>query len=161
MKGVAFMQTKIKTKSIVSAAGFTLAIAALATLFTDTASEWYRSLTLPSFQPPAAVFTIVWPMLYLLFAASFSWYVSSEPVSKNAVLLFLLNGVLNPLWTYVFFYRHHITAAVFLLIAMLYCSITLYKKVYEKNRNAAYMLIPYILWLTFALYLNYETAFLN
>ena len=155
------MQTKIKTRNIVLAVAFTLTAAAMAAIFTDTASEWYRSLTLPSFQPPAAVFMIVWPVLYLLFAASFAWYVSSDPVNKDTVLLYLLNGVLNPLWTYVFFNRHNITAAVFLLIAMLYLSIRLYKKVYEKNKTAAYLLVPYILWLAFALYLNYETAFLN
>ena len=155
------MTRKMKIRNIALSIGFTVAIAALATLFTDTSSEWYRSLELPAFQPPPLVFTIAWTLLYGLLAASMSLYTITGGYSKTAVLLYFLNGVASPLWTYIFFRCHNLMGAFFLLGAILALSILLYKSVYEKNRTAAYLLLPYVLWLSFALYLSYETAFLN
>jgi len=155
------MENKIKIRNILISVLFTITIAALAAIFTEVQSDWYKNLELPAFQPPGIVFSVVWAALYILFAVSTALYTSNNGYKKSVALLYILNGILNPLWTYVFFNRHNIFGALFLLIVMLYAAISLYKKVYEKNSTAAYLLLPYILWLAFALYLNYETAFLN
>jgi tryptophan-rich sensory protein len=155
------MSKKQKTIAVVLAVFITMAAAALASYFTDTSSDWYRSLVLPAFQPPPVVFSIVWPVLYGLFALSFALYAITPNRSDHVLLLYIFNLALNPLWTYVFFTAHHPVGAVFLLAGMILSALYLYKKVYEKNTTAAYLLLPYIVWLSFAFYLNYETAFLN
>lgn len=140
---------------------FTLACAAFAAYFADTSGEWYASLNLPAFMPPTLVFTIVWGVLYALLAASLTFYTTGEKVSRTDILLYAVNGLSGPLWTHVFFRQHNLLGSLLLLIGMFILAISLYKRTVEKNNTAARLLLPYIVWLAFALYLNYETAFLN
>lgn len=140
---------------------FMAAVAALGTAFTDTSSNWYQSLIIPALQPPGIVFTIVWTILYILIASSLS-IVSINPKSaKKTLLLFASNGVLNVLWTYTFFYLQKPASAVFVMILIVITAAFLFAETYRVDKTAAYLLIPYLIWLCFAMYLNYEIAFLN
>ena len=140
---------------------FTAAVAALGSAFTDTSSEWYQSLVKPSLQPPAIVFPIVWTLLYIALAVSLSFSAVNPDTGKSTYLLYLINGVLNVLWTYVFFQKQNPGGAIIVLILIIITAVLLLGFVYPSNKTAGILIIPYILWLAFALYLNFETAFLN
>ncbi len=155
------MRIQSKALRVILAVLFVAAVAALGTLFTDTSSEWYQNLIKPAFQPPGIVFSIVWTVLYGLIAASLSLSVLNPDTPVKTLWLHAGNGVLNVLWSYTFFTLHNPGGALFVLLLTIIVAIALYTSVRKTNAVAAYLLIPYMVWLAFALYLNYEIAFLN
>lgn len=174
-----------KTLRIVLALLFVAIVATLGRAFTDTASKWYQELNLPALQPPPIVFSAVWAALYLMFAASLSIVLiksgdtpkvpapaPSDTVKKSLIplwnnknkstlLLYLASGVLNVLWSYTFFRLEHPAGALFVLIITVITASLLIADAFRISKTAAYLLVPYLIWLCFALYLNYEVAFLN
>lgn len=140
---------------------FFAAVAVLGTLFVDTSSEWYQSLIKPALQPPPLVFSIVWTMLYALMAAALALASIQPDVKKKTLGLFAVTGILNVLWTYTFFEMHNPGGAFFILIITIITAVALYSDVYVFEKSASYLIIPYLIWLCFALYLNYELAFFN
>ena len=155
------MRIKSKALRVILAVLFVAAVAALGTLFTDTSDSWYQNLIKPALQPPGIVFSIVWTVLYGLIAASLSLSVLNPDTPVKTLWLHAANGVLNVLWSYTFFSLHNPGGALFVLLLTIVIAITLYVSVRKTNATAAYLLIPYLVWLAFALYLNYEIAFLN
>ena len=155
------MRIKSKALRIILAVLFVVAVAALGSVFTDTSSEWYQNLVKPALQPPGMVFAIVWTVLYGLIATSLSLSVLNPDTQAKTLWLHAANGVLNVLWTYTFFQLHNPGGALFVLLLTIIIAIALYVNVRKTNAAAAYLLIPYLVWLAFALYLNYEIAFLN
>lgn len=155
------MRKQEKILRIACSVLFFAAVAAMGAAFTDTSSEWYQSLIKPALQPPPIVFSIVWSVLYLMLAASLSLVSLMPDAQKKTLALFVLTGVLNVLWTYTFFTLQNPSGAVFVLIITIIAAIALFLDVYRHNKIASYLLIPYMVWLCFALYLNYELAFFN
>lgn len=155
------MKKQDKIIRIIFSVLFVAAVAALGSAFTDTSTEWYQNLTKPSLQPPSIVFPIVWTILYALLAVSLSLTATDETTDNSIYLLHLINGVLNVLWSYVFFQKQNPGSAIIVLILLIITAALLTAKVYRKNKTAGILLIPYVVWLMFALYLNYEIAFLN
>ncbi len=150
-----------KILRIVFSVLFIAAVAALGIVFTDTSSEWYLNLKKPALQPPDEVFPIVWSALYILIAVSLSLVSINPKTSKKTLLLYAANGLLNVLWSYLFFYKNNAGGALIVLVCIIITAAMLFAQVYPADRVAAYLLIPYIIWLFFALCLNYEIAFLN
>ncbi|MEM4259305.1 MAG: TspO/MBR family protein [Candidatus Pacearchaeota archaeon] len=129
----------------------------LGSRFTDV-GDWYESVK-PSITPPNFVFPIVWTTLFILISiALYLTYVNSK--EKNAVAIaFSLNLVLNSLWSYLFFGMQNPVAAFYELI-FLWLSILLIIFVsWRANKLASYLLIPYLIWVSFAGVLNYLVAF--
>ena len=155
------MRKQEKILRIACSVLFFAAVAAMGAAFTDTSSEWYQSLIKPALQPPPIVFSIVWSVLYLMLAASLSLVSLMPDAQKKTLALYVLTGVLNVLWTYTFFTLQNPGGAVFVLIITIIAAIALFLDVYRHNKIASYLLIPYMVWLCFALYLNYELAFFN
>lgn len=155
------MRIKSKALRVILAVLFVAAVAALGSVFTDTSSEWYQNLIKPALQPPGIVFGIVWTVLYGLIAASLSLSVLNPATPDKTLWLHAANGVLNVLWSYTFFQLHNPGGALFVLLLTIVIAIALYASVRKTSATAAYLLIPYLVWLAFALYLNYEIAFLN
>lgn len=155
------MRKQEKILRIACSVLFFAAVAAMGAAFTDTSSEWYQSLIKSALQPPPIVFSIVWSVLYLMLAASLSLVSLMPDAQKKTLALYVLTGVLNVLWTYTFFTLQNPGGAVFVLIITIIAAIALFSDVYRHNKIASYLLIPYMVWLCFALYLNYELAFFN
>ena len=124
---------------------------------------WYQTLTKPPFTPPASYFPIAWGILYTLMTIAF-FVVLSKPHSQDkyiAVNLFLFQLVLNFTWSYVFFEMQSIMLGlidVALLLILLTLTIYYFLKV---SKLAGILLIPYLLQVIFALYLNAGFAILN
>lgn len=137
----------------------------IGSLFTFSAIPgWYATLVKPSFNPPSFVFGPVWTILYALMgtAAFLVWSKGwQRPEVKKALAVFGLQLILNALWSIVFFGMHSITGGlieiVFLWAAIVWTIILFYKI----SRPAAYLLVPYLAWVTFASYLTYTLYRLN
>ena len=125
---------------------------------------WYESLVNPPLNPPVWVFGPVWTTLFALMgiAAFLIWKKGLDRRDvKIALGIFLSQLVLNTLWSIIFFGLHSPGGAlieiVFLWFAILVTIITFAKI----SKPAAWLLMPYILWVSFALYLNYTILVLN
>ena len=126
-------------------------------------SLWYYSLNKSPLTPPAAVFPIAWTILYIMIALSLFFYIKDGLRQEKIIplVIFITQIILNLLWTPVFFESHNIKLAFFIIIALIilvFINIILF---YKKSKTAAFLLIPYFLWLIFAAYLNYEIIKLN
>ncbi len=155
------MRKQDKIIRIVCAVLFFAAVAALGALFTDTSSAWYQSLIKPMLQPPPIVFSAVWTVLYALLAASLALVSIQPDVQKKTLGLYAASGILNMLWTYTFFEMQNPGGAIFVLVITIVIAVMLFTDVHSFQKIASYLLIPYMVWLCFALYLNYELAFFN
>lgn len=137
----------------------------LATPFTINAiPSWYSTLNKPPFSPPNFVFGPVWTILYMLMGLSafLVWQkgMKKEKV-KNALKLFALQLFLNFIWSILFFgLRSPLLGLIDILILWGLILITMIK-FHRVSRPAAYLLIPYILWVSFATILNFSILLLN
>jgi len=124
---------------------------------------WYRTLERPSFAPPDWVFGPVWTVLYAMMAVA-AWRVWQAPGSRArtmGILLFLVQLALNFAWTFLFF-RQHWMGIAFAEIVALWVAIILTIFTFRTiSAAAAWMLIPYLLWVTFASALNLQFWRLN
>ena len=125
---------------------------------------WYVTLNKPSFNPPNWVFAPVWTLLYLVMgiAAGLVWNQGPEDRNvKKALLLFLIQLLLNAIWSVLFFGMQNPTLAlgeIFLLFISIYLCI---KEFSQISKPAAWLMIPYLLWVAFATVLNLSIVLLN
>jgi len=137
----------------------------IGSIFTSPAIPgWYASLNKPSFNPPGWVFGPVWIILYTMMglAAWLVWQKWGESgLAKTAVILFFIHLVFNTLWSFLFFGLQNPLLAfieIIILWAMILALIILY---YQLDKRAAYLMIPYLLWVSFAALLNFSIWRLN
>lgn len=142
-----------------------LLLGTLSGLAGGTAAEdpWFIALDKPSFVPPPAVFSIVWPVLYTLmgFAIATVCAAWGSRFRLPAIAAFFVQMLLNLVWTPLFFGAHEITLALVVIVLLdvaLVLTIVLFWKV---RRTAALLLLPALAWLLFGTVLNYEFMRLN
>ncbi len=127
------------------------------------AASFYRQLVRPEWAPPASVFGPVWTGLYLLMgiAAWLIWRIGGFSAARFALTLFLVQLVANALWSWLFF-AWHLGGPAFAEIVLLWVLIiaTLIS-FWRLHLLAGALLIPYLLWVSFALALNYSVWQLN
>jgi len=125
---------------------------------------WYATLNKPSFNPPNWLFGPVWTILYLMMAvAAYLIWQKGLKNSKVKVALgiFLVQLVLNSAWSIVFFGWHSLWGGFAVIIALWLAILTTIIKFWPLNPVAGWLLIPYILWVSFASLLNLTVALLN
>lgn len=141
-----------------------LAVGSIAGIFTAQAiPEWYASLNHPSFNPPNGIFGPVWTSLYLLMGISFFLIWKQNPSAKRnaAIVIFFVQLLLNFCWTFLFFYFKEIGLALIEIIILWITILLMIISFYKVKPVAAYMNIPYILWVSFASVLNAAYYLLN
>lgn len=124
---------------------------------------WYAGLSKPAWTPPNAVFGPVWMVLYALMAVAawLVWKTSPSACRRRGLLLFCVQLGLNLLWVWIFFGRHQLLTALADL-APLWIGILLTMQTFRKMSSiAAWLLVPYLVWVTFALYIHWEIWRLN
>lgn len=124
---------------------------------------WYYSLEKPSFQPPDDLFTPVWIILYSIILMAFLLF-AYTPIKTNAFLgysLFLTQMVLNLLWTPVFFGLHKLRLAYFICFTLALIVFFTTVVFFQNSLLAGILMVPYLLWLSFACVLNYFIWQLN
>lgn len=139
---------------------------ALGNAFTMNAIDtWHLTLNKPVFNPPNWVFGPVWTLLYLLMGISLYLVLQTKPKKNNykktGIILFGLQLILNSLWSIIFFGAKDPGLALFTLILLLTLIATTYYYFRKINKRAANLLIPYLLWVTFAGVLNASIVILN
>lgn len=150
-------------KKLIIALALPLAVGGLATVLSGGMGD-YQDLARPPLSPPGWVFPVVWTVLYLLMGySSYRIYISGKPEAqiKSALRLYLAQLGLNFLWPIVFFGLSWYLPAFFLLLALwvvLFLTVRAFTKLDER---AGDLLIPYLLWVTFAGYLNLGVALAN
>jgi tryptophan-rich sensory protein len=141
-----------------------LGLGSIAGIYTAEAIPgWYASLNRPSFNPPDWVFGPVWTALYLLMGISLFliWKQKTTKVRNLSIFVFFIQQILNVGWSFIFFYFNRIDLALFEII-LLWISIVIMMVLFFKIKPlAAYLNIPYLLWVTFAAILNAAYFFLN
>jgi tryptophan-rich sensory protein len=137
---------------------------AFGSIFTfSSIPTWYTTLKKPSFSPPNWLFGPVWLTLYTLMGISlyFVWNKDLNKNVKNSVTIFGIQLFLNALWSFLFFgLKSPIYGLVGIVALWISIIITIFK-FYKISKNAAYLLLPYIAWVTFAMCLNYFVWILN
>lgn len=136
----------------------------LSTPFTLAAiPNWYATLVKPPFSPPNWIFGPVWTLLYFLMGVSFFliWQQGWKKKTKVAGYYFGAQLVLNFFWSIAFFSLRSPTLGLINIIALLTLIILTMKHFYPLSRTAFYLLVPYLLWVTFATILNGAIVILN
>lgn len=155
----------INLKRLIIAVVIPLAVGGLSALISGNISGKYSDFVQPPLSPPAIVFPIVWTVLYALMGiASYLVYEESsvKHQKKNDALLFYgIQLFVNFLWSIIFFRFDAYWLAFALIIALVVLVVITMIKFREINKTAFYLLIPYIIWLLFATYLNFGVAVLN
>ena len=130
----------------------------------DSVNTWYADLSRPSFTPPDWAFGVVWPILYVMMGISafMIWNkgLSSRQV-KVALGLFILQLVLNGLWTPIFFGLHMIALALVEIVLLWVAILMTILSFWRISKSATFLLLPYIVWVSFAVVLNAALWFLN
>ena len=142
----------------------TLGTGAIAGIFTASAvPEWYAALNRPSFSPPNWLFGPVWTILYILLGISLFliWNLDASKARNMAILFFIIQLALNFCWSFIFFYSKMIGFALVEIVVLWIMIIIMLILFYRIKPMAAYINIPYILWVTFASILNAAYYFLN
>ncbi len=151
-------------KLIISVA-IPLIVGGVSGFFTATGVEsWYQTINKPSWNPPNWVFAPVWTTLYIMMGVALFlvWKSdSSEILKRTAITLFTIQLFLNFLWSFIFFGQQEIGWALVEIIAMwLFILLTIFAFA-NVSKLAAWLLVPYISWVSFATILNYTIWKLN
>ena len=129
-------------------------IGSLANIFINS-DTWYVDLVKSPLNPPSFVFGIVWPILYALMA--FVAFKSAERIWK----LFIPQLILNAAWSWIFFYMHAPLLALINISILILLNQKILVILINESRVLFWLYLPYVLWLTFAAFLNASIVFLN
>ena len=153
------------TKKIFICSGVCLLVGFLAGFATSSGIDsWYTTLSKPSFNPPNWIFAPVWTALYIMMGISIAlvWQAATEGKDiGGSIRIFCAHLVLNGLWSIVFFgimvpiYALAIIVILWLMISYMVI------RFHRINPYASYLLIPYLMWVSFATALNYYIVVLN
>lgn len=159
-KGVIFLKDKLKAYII--SIVIPLVIGGISAMLTFNNMNIYGEIEKPFLSPPAILFPIVWTILYILMGISSAIIKLSDNENKaDALIIYRFSLLINFFWSIIFFnMRAYNFAFVWLIALWLFVFYTIIK--YSKiNKTAAYLQIPYLLWITFAGYLNLMISILN
>ena len=154
----------VKWKKLLLCLAIPLAVGGLAALLTLGSMEAYRNLLQPPFSPPGWVFPVAWSILYILMGwGSYRVWVAEAPAEKKrpALLVYAAQLFFNFFWSLLFFRWELRLTAFFWLLALwflVYGTICLF---YRVEDPAGDLLLPYLLWTTYAAYLNMGVFLLN
>lgn len=152
--------TMVATGSIVVC----LAVGAIGSLATASAiTGWYATLTKPWFNPPNWLFGPVWTVLYILMGVSLARLLLARFSRQRLEALITFGGqlIFNLLWSPLFFGVHAIAAALVVIVLMWIGIVATIGYAWRVDRLAALLLMPYILWVSFASILNAALWWLN
>ena len=127
---------------------------------------WYSTLNNSALTPAGWVFSVVWIVLYFLIGLALFFVMQQRHFDgkyekKDAYVLFGINLILNTLWSFAFFGAEAPEAALLILAALIIDVIFMMRAFFRISRVAFWLIVPYILWLMFAFYLNGMIIYLN
>lgn len=137
-----------------------LLVGFVSSALTSTSSPWFLNLEKPSFYPPGYLFGIVWSILYVMMGISL-FLVFLKTKEKKPYTLFGSQLILNFFWTLIFFGMKNILFAIIEILALWILILLTIINFWKYSRTASYLLIPYILWVSFATILTISIYVVN
>ena len=122
--------------------------------------EWYAALAKPSWTPPGWLFGPVWTVLYIMIGVA-GWLVWSEAGIGLLFWIWVLQLALNMAWSWIMFRKHRIGWALFDILVLWTTIAGFIVLAWPVSELAAWLFVPYLLWVTFATALNFEIWRLN
>lgn len=153
-----------KAKNIIKCIVIPLLVGIISAFLTRGGMEDFKSLSHPPLTPPDMLFPIVWTLLYILMGISAYLVKTSTTNEENiarAMSIYFYQLVVNFLWPVFFFNLQWFLFSFFWLVLLWILVAVMIKRFYDVRPIAAYMNIPYLIWLTFAAYLNLGVWWLN
>tara|TARA_Y100000746_G_scaffold76809_1_gene64687 strand:+ start:1912 stop:2370 length:459 start_codon:yes stop_codon:yes gene_type:complete len=144
---VSINSRRVRRFTLVVAVIFAAAIGSMASTTAGTDS-WYLSLNKSELNPPSYVFGIVWPILYILMI------VSAFLAYKKVFLFFIIQLFFNATWSWLFFRFQMPLIALLDIYLLITLNIYILNLMYKENRLSFFLFIPYVVWISFASYLN-------
>lgn len=149
-------------KALVVSILIPLAVGGLAGFLTRNNMDVYNGLIQPPLSPPSWIFPIAWTILYILMGISaYLIYQSDSPNKESALRIYAVQLIVNFLWSIIFFNMQMYLFAFLWLLLLLALIILMIISFSRINKTAAYLLVPYLLWVIFAGYLNFMIYLLN
>ena len=122
---------------------------------------WYSQLVKSDLNPPDWVFAPVWTTLYLMMTLAIWFFWHSKNRDMSTIYIYFIHIVFNTTWSIVFFGLHKIFLALIVLLILIFLIIILILRFKRVNLVSYYLMIPYLLWTTYALFLNFNLLILN
>ena len=127
---------------------------------TSTETSWFLSLEKPAFYPPGFLFGLIWTVLYVLMGISL-YLMLMKTKEKPPYILFFSQLILNFFWTIIFFGLKNILFAIIEIIILWILILLTIISFWKYSRTASYLLVPYLLWVTFATVLTISIYVIN
>ena len=124
-------------------------------------SIWYDTLNKPLLNPPAEIFKPAWIILYITIFLALLIYTKQKKRQVRGYVYFIIQLVLNLIWAPLFFGKHNILAAFIDIVLLNIFVILTIKEFYKASKASAIILIPYLIWILFAAYLNFSILINN
>lgn len=152
---------KIEWKKLLVCIAIPLFVGGISALLTRGNMQIFSTLNKPPLSPPGWLFSIVWTLLYILMGiASYLVLISKKP-NTNALTVYSIQLIFNFFWSIIFF---NLNLYLFAFVWLILLWILILKTTilfYQISKSAGYLMIPYLLWVTFAGYLNLGIYLLN
>lgn len=156
---------KKKLKSFIISIVISLSTGIISALLTQKNMNIYKEVVTPPLSPPSFLFPVVWTVLYILMGISAAMIHTDNIASKRqkdrALYTYATSLVANFLWSIIFFNMRAFLFSFLWLLLLLYLIVSTILQYRKINQTAAYLQIPYAVWVTFAGYLNFGIWFLN
>lgn len=148
-------------KKLLASLAVPLAIGGLSALLTKDSMETFDSLNKPAFSPPGWLFPVVWTVLFVLMGIACYIVVTAGGGNRAALTLYGVQLLFNLLWSLIFFRAGAYLAAFIWLILLWLLILATTVLFYRISKPAGILMLPYLLWVTFAGYLNLSIYLLN
>jgi len=152
---------KIQWKDLITCLAIPLAVGGLSALLTQNSMETFRLVNKPALAPPGWVFPVVWTILYILMGIASYLVLTSGKPNDAALTVYGIQLVFNFFWSIIFF---NLEMYLFAFIWLVVLWVLIFKTAilfYQISKPAGYLMIPYLLWVAFAGYLNLSIYLLN
>lgn len=156
---------KSKVKTYLWSIGLTLAVGGLSALLTMKNMDIYESINKPDIAPPAVLFPIVWGILYVLMGLSVALVITGARrdgiYSIPSIKAYVMQLFVNFFWSIIFFNMRNFLFSFVWLLVLWVLVVNMMIKFYKVNKAASFINVPYLLWVSFAGYLNFLIYILN
>lgn len=150
---------QIQWKPLLQSISISLGVGILASIFTGSNIKTYETMYQPPLAPPGWLFPVVWTILYILMGiAAYRIFLTKSPDRGRALMIYLLQLAFNGIWPILFFNVQAYFIAFLWLLALWYFIYLTIKEFYSIDQTAGILLFPYLVWVTFAGYLNLAIA---
>ena len=157
------MKIKPEIKSFIFSYLITALFAGIGTFASVSDSgRVYEQMIKPDFAPPSWIFSVVWPILYILMAAAYGIYLNKRSSETPLCSFLYISGlILTAVWPHIFFVNEEYKTAFFIIVALIALGVLTFYCFIKESKVSAFLYLPYILWIIFAGVLNYNIALLN